>query len=303
MKKRNVLLEIGFWVRVILLCIFVYCIGSKIESVYEKYKVGMELDEVEATVDRFRVQDGKNYVYLKYKVASVYYENIKVETKDKYDVGEKVTIYYDKMDPFDASAIVFQRPMGELYAIILMCLPILIVLISCAKLLLDVRRHNQLVDNGIVIKAKLVSIARNADVKTDAADDDDDDDGCYTYAVRCIAHYHGEDLEFIRKGLVNNPINLKGKYVDVHMASNDNTRYYVDIEKRGALDAIKVIKSKVTNMINGTYISYNDYFARYDSKEEDGEVDEVNDDTQLSTFSTATFANDFDEYMNELDKK
>lgn len=299
MKKRNVLLEIGFWVRVILLCIFIYIISAKLVSVYDKYKAGMELDEVEATVDRFRVQDGKNYVYLKYKVASVYYENIKVETKDKYDVGEKVTIYYDKMDPFDASAIVFQRPMGELYAIILMCLPILIVLISCAKLLLDVRRHNQLVDNGIVIKAKLVSIARDADV--DAADDDDD--GCYTYAVRCIAHYHGEDLEFIRKGLVNNPINLKGKYVDVHMAPNDITRYYVAIEKRGALDTIKVIKSKVANMINGTYISYNDYFARYDSKEEDGEVDEDNDDTQLSTFSTATFANDFDEYMNELDKK
>lgn len=296
MKKRNVLLEIGFWVRVILLCIFIYIIGAKLVSVYDKYKAGMELDEVEATIERFRVQDGKNYVYLKYKVASVYYENIKVETKDKYDVGEKVTIYYDKMDPFDASAIVFQRPMGELYAIILMCLPILIVLISGAKLLLDVRRHNQLVDNGIVIKAKLVSIARDADV--DAADD-----GCYTYAVRCIAHYHGEDLEFIRKRLVNNPINLKGKYVDVHMASNDNTRYYVDIENRGAFDTFKVVKSKVTNMINGTYISYNDYFARYDSKEEEGEADEVNDDTQLSTFSTATFANDFDEYMNELDKK
>ncbi len=107
MGKRNFLKEVVFWIKLIifLIALFAGCVGIK--SLYTAYKDSSKLVENTATVQKVVTKDNKSFVYLKYKVEAVYYDNMKVENTRGLEQGDEVTIYYDPFNPFDTDKISF----------------------------------------------------------------------------------------------------------------------------------------------------------------------------------------------------
>ena len=264
MKKRNCLIEISFWIKVVSFLIVAWISYVGIRYFYDSYKESTKLVENTATVDKVAKDGEKTYVYLCYWVEAVYYKNIKVQAPKEYEKGQEITIYYDPFNPFDTERISFYGVKTEnILYIALAAIPTLIMLGVLMLHYNKVRVHNNLLDNGMVIKALVLETSRQ-----------DANDlfaklsrRKYIYGFRCEAEYMGEKYYFFRRDLYEDTSSLKGCYVNVYVDSDNEKNYY--------------IVPKIATEDDG--LGYND-------------------ESISGKISTATLSNDFDDFMKEIEK-
>lgn len=333
MNKRNPLKEITFWVYLSMFCLVLLFFVRMAGDAFASHKNSVQLNETTATVEKVIMSGKDTYVYLKYKVEGVYYEDIRVKNVKNLKEGDTVTVYYNPENPFDASSVTFNKPyLFNNYIGAIIVLPIVVVtFIPIFKYIRVLMIHNYLAEHGEHIRASVISVRCNR--KTVRNRNSMGRKRYKIYTLKCEGRYHGKLCTFIKNELYFKPMYEEGSAIDVYVDPQNPDRYYVDCGLNAADAIYSSIKGAMYEMNNkGTtsvrqrmeksnirsYDSYNDYnsnnfngssfnsnsnFNNYNNSSVNNSYG-GEDYSQLSSkISTSTFANDFDDFMNDLEKK
>ena len=296
MEKRNCFKEFYFWSLLIAFVIVLFSVGGLMLNTIEQFKYTNSLKEGTATVKKVVIPDtgNTNYIYIKFWAYDVLIDDIKLETTNMYNVGDEITIYFDEENPFDASKIRFSKSnFGSIIGIIFPLFFIGVVGWVVIREVLSVRRYNYLIDNGMPVPAEVVDVVRRVSRGRNSG-------SRVYYNMICEGYVNGKRQRFIKKRLWSNPTHMVGSTVTVYVDANDTSKYVVGYNEK-IKDIIKVPKANddYERSYNQDYNYHNDHI-NYNNQVQDNSYNNAELSKQIST---STFANDFDDFMNELDNK
>lgn len=283
MKKKNCLKEVSFWsVFITFMCVLVF-VGGIILKLVDQIIDSYELEESTATVKKVVISEtgNSNYIYINFWAGNVLIDDIKKETTKTYKAGDEITVYYNIENPFDNERISLTRNnSGNIFGIILLSIPILVVGWAVIKSILGVRMHNYLIDNGTIIRAEVIDVVRR--VSNRRRNSSSHRTYVY-YNMICEGYVNGMNCRFVKSHIRTNPEHMIGSLVDVYIDINNPNKYVVNYDEK---DEMMGMESFERANRKDDYVTQNEY------------------NTQLSSqISTSTFANDFDDFMNEMDNK
>lgn len=284
MKKKNCFKEASFWSGIIAFVCVLLFVGGIVFKLVDQVVDSYALEESTATVKKVVIPDtgNSNYIYIKFWAGNVLIDDIKKETTKSYTVGDEITVYYDAENPFDNDRISLSRNnSGNIFGIFFLSIPILVVGWAVIKSILEVRMHNYLADNGTIIRAEVIDTVRRVSRRRRNSSSH----RTYVYYnMICEGSVNGMNYRFVKSHLTTNPEHMIGAVVDVYVDINDPRKYVVDYDEND-----QTTKMQTFNRINGEerYYDRPDAYTIQPSKQ----------------ISTSTFANDFDDFMNELDNK